>query len=266
MCQRSFLLFQRRESRRRARGTCSDARGREGDDTWGHAKERSCDFSAHVWATIGEEKRSWKRRMTDSSCPIVSDRQSLKVPTIYSSFDISLNRWHRSEDSSLLLFILAVRSRRFISPSTSSDKTRGSSGHDVVWWFDREGIFFTREHSNENEKSRSPPRGEKNARMKTMGDVVADPIDENDGTMQPNGASKEFGQRTLRSLKRGLGRLWRRHRGNVSITEYDPSYKVAYLGNVLTGWAKGEWNFYLMKLRLSLRFIYFLILLYKWER
>ncbi|XP_050455522.1 uncharacterized protein LOC126853656 isoform X2 [Cataglyphis hispanica] len=76
--------------------------------------------------------------------------------------------------------------------------------------------------------------------MKTMGDVVADPIDENDDTVQPAGASKEFGQRTLRSLKRGLGRLWRRHRGNVSITEYDPSYKVAYLGNVLTGWAKGE--------------------------
>ncbi|XP_070148961.1 DNA ligase 1 [Polyergus mexicanus] len=76
--------------------------------------------------------------------------------------------------------------------------------------------------------------------MKTMGDVVADPIDENDSTVQPAGASKEFGQRTLRSLKRGLGRLWRRHRGNVSITEYDPSYKVAYLGNVLTGWAKGE--------------------------
>ncbi|KAL0122829.1 hypothetical protein PUN28_007483 [Cardiocondyla obscurior] len=75
--------------------------------------------------------------------------------------------------------------------------------------------------------------------MKTMGDVVADPIDETDGTVQPS-AGKEFGHKTLRSLKRGLGRLWRRHRGNVSITEYDPSYKVAYLGNVLTGWAKGE--------------------------
>lgn len=82
---------------------------------------------------------------------------------------------------------------------------------------------------------------ERNARMKTMGDVVADPIDENDGgTTQTAGVSKEFGQKTLRSLKRGLGRLWKRHRGNASITEYDPSYKVAYLGNVLTGWAKGE--------------------------
>ncbi|KZC05216.1 Protein FAM43A [Dufourea novaeangliae] len=79
--------------------------------------------------------------------------------------------------------------------------------------------------------------------MKTMGDVVADPVDEENGTSagaQNPTVSKEFGQRTLRSLKRGLGRLWRRHRGNASITEYDPSYKVAYLGNVLTGWAKGE--------------------------
>ena len=52
----------------------------------------------------------------------------------------------------------------------------------------------------------------------------------------------ELGTRTLKSLKRGLGKLWRRHRGNASITEYDPTYKVAYLGNVLTGWAKGEYQ------------------------
>ena len=80
--------------------------------------------------------------------------------------------------------------------------------------------------------------------MKTMGDVVADPIEEESsgegGTAQNPSGGKEFGQRTLRSLKKGLGRLWRRHRGNASITEYDPCYKVAYLGNVLTGWAKGE--------------------------
>ncbi|XP_014482117.1 PREDICTED: uncharacterized protein LOC106748267 [Dinoponera quadriceps] len=77
--------------------------------------------------------------------------------------------------------------------------------------------------------------------MKTMGDVVADPIDETDDAVESTGGvPKEFGQKTLRSLKRGLGRLWRRHRGNASITEYDPCYKVAYLGNVLTGWAKGE--------------------------
>ncbi|KAK2578730.1 hypothetical protein KPH14_007806 [Odynerus spinipes] len=78
--------------------------------------------------------------------------------------------------------------------------------------------------------------------MKTMGDVVADPVDEEkDSTDSGHGTTgKEFGQRTLRSLKRGLGRLWKRRRGNASITDYDPCYKVAYLGNVLTGWAKGE--------------------------
>ncbi|XP_066603467.1 trichohyalin-like [Prorops nasuta] len=77
--------------------------------------------------------------------------------------------------------------------------------------------------------------------MKTMGDVVGDTVQEETGSGSENPANgKEFGQRTLKSLKRGLGRLWRRHRGNASITEYDPCYKVAYLGNVLTGWAKGE--------------------------
>ncbi|XP_021934268.1 uncharacterized protein LOC110836884 isoform X2 [Zootermopsis nevadensis] len=49
---------------------------------------------------------------------------------------------------------------------------------------------------------------------------------------------KDFRQRTLRSLKLSLGKLWKRR--SVTITEYDPTYKVAYLGNVLTGWAKGE--------------------------
>ena len=77
--------------------------------------------------------------------------------------------------------------------------------------------------------------------MKAMGDVVADPVEDGtSGSLQNVSTGKEFGQRTLRSLKRGLGKLWKRHRGNASITEYDPCYKVAYLGNVLTGWAKGE--------------------------
>lgn len=50
--------------------------------------------------------------------------------------------------------------------------------------------------------------------------------------------NKDFKERTLRTLKQGLGRLWKRR--SVTITEYDPSYKVVYLGNVLTGWAKGK--------------------------
>ncbi|KAK7070139.1 Protein fam43a [Halocaridina rubra] len=35
-----------------------------------------------------------------------------------------------------------------------------------------------------------------------------------------------------------LKKLWKKK--SVTITEYDPTYKVVYLGNVLTGWAKGD--------------------------
>lgn len=50
--------------------------------------------------------------------------------------------------------------------------------------------------------------------------------------------TKDFRGRNLKSLKQGLERLFGRR--TITITEYDPTYKVAYLGNVLTGWAKGE--------------------------
>ncbi|XP_075236052.1 uncharacterized protein LOC142333093 [Lycorma delicatula] len=52
------------------------------------------------------------------------------------------------------------------------------------------------------------------------------------------GGKEDFKERTLRTLKQGLGKFWKRR--SVTITEYDPCYKVAYLGNVITGWAKGE--------------------------
>ena len=32
--------------------------------------------------------------------------------------------------------------------------------------------------------------------------------------------------------------FWKRKTANI--TDYDPTYRVVYLGNVLTGWAKGE--------------------------
>lgn len=44
----------------------------------------------------------------------------------------------------------------------------------------------------------------------------------------------------FRSLSRGLGRLFFKKSYSVKISEPDPEFKVAYLGNVLTGWAKGE--------------------------
>ncbi|XP_021708803.1 uncharacterized protein LOC5566878 [Aedes aegypti] len=46
--------------------------------------------------------------------------------------------------------------------------------------------------------------------------------------------------KAIRSITRGLGRLWRRNSHSIEISRPDPEYKVSYLGNVLTGWAKGE--------------------------
>lgn len=46
--------------------------------------------------------------------------------------------------------------------------------------------------------------------------------------------------KAIRSITKGLGKLLRRNCDSVSISAPDPEYKVFYLGNVLTGWAKGE--------------------------
>lgn len=52
-------------------------------------------------------------------------------------------------------------------------------------------------------------------------------------------SGKDFTARAIGRLSRGLGRLLRRT-NSVRISEPDPVYKVAYLGNVLTGWARGK--------------------------
>lgn len=56
----------------------------------------------------------------------------------------------------------------------------------------------------------------------------------------------------FRSLSRGLGRLFWKKSYSVSISEPDPEFKVAYLGNVLTGWAKGMCGLFVC-------FIYFIV-------
>lgn len=48
---------------------------------------------------------------------------------------------------------------------------------------------------------------------------------------------KDSGRRVLRTL---LNRLKIRRTASVNISEPDPTFKVAYLGNVVTGWAKGK--------------------------
>lgn len=50
---------------------------------------------------------------------------------------------------------------------------------------------------------------------------------------------RDISTKAMRTLSKGLGRLLRRRSSSVDISEPDPEFKVAYLGNVLTGWAKG---------------------------
>ena len=46
--------------------------------------------------------------------------------------------------------------------------------------------------------------------------------------------------------KTSLMPRWWKKRFTAVITESDPSFKVVYLGNVLTGWAKGILDLYLL--------------------
>uniref|UniRef100_A0A182Q7S0 Uncharacterized protein n=1 Tax=Anopheles farauti TaxID=69004 RepID=A0A182Q7S0_9DIPT len=48
----------------------------------------------------------------------------------------------------------------------------------------------------------------------------------------------ESSAKAIKSITRGLGRLLRRNCHSIDISRPDPEYKVSYLGNVLTGWAK----------------------------
>lgn len=48
----------------------------------------------------------------------------------------------------------------------------------------------------------------------------------------------DLSARAFRTISKGLGLIWRRSY-SVEISTPDPEYKVFYLGNVLTGWARG---------------------------
>lgn len=79
--------------------------------------------------------------------------------------------------------------------------------------------------------------------LKTDSDSVADLL------LNPTDKEVEKGDlvnglpptgKPFRTLSRGFGKLIRRNYSSVDISNPDPEYKVSYLGNVLTAWAKGE--------------------------
>ncbi|XP_026476566.1 uncharacterized protein LOC113382356 [Ctenocephalides felis] len=66
------------------------------------------------------------------------------------------------------------------------------------------------------------------------------------GTNAHMQASAGPGRRAVNAVTRGLRRLVRKHCSSLDISTPDPEFKVAYLGNVVTGWAKGEPSFNLI--------------------
>lgn len=74
-------------------------------------------------------------------------------------------------------------------------------------------------------------------------ETIDDCKNENDSFSKGNSKNvfeeKDISGRALRTLSKSLGKLWRRSH-SVEISTPDPEYKVLYLGNVLTGWAKGK--------------------------
>uniref|UniRef100_A0A8D8UI45 Protein FAM43A n=1 Tax=Cacopsylla melanoneura TaxID=428564 RepID=A0A8D8UI45_9HEMI len=59
------------------------------------------------------------------------------------------------------------------------------------------------------------------------------------GNGREENGGKDFKQKTFKSIRNNINKLlWRRK--SVTITQYDSTYKVSYLGNVLCGWTKGE--------------------------
>lgn len=58
---------------------------------------------------------------------------------------------------------------------------------------------------------------------------------------ETNGShSHDLGTKAFRTISKGIGKLWFKRSHSVEISTPDPEYKVSYLGNVLTGWAKGK--------------------------
>jgi len=56
----------------------------------------------------------------------------------------------------------------------------------------------------------------------------------------PRPNERDLSAKAIRTITRGIGRLLRRRSHSVDISTPDPEFKVSYLGNVLTGWAKGK--------------------------
>lgn len=64
--------------------------------------------------------------------------------------------------------------------------------------------------------------------------------DNDDMHMPEFSEKKDLSTKALRTISRSISKLLWRQSHSVDISVPDPEFKVSYLGNVLTGWARGE--------------------------
>lgn len=72
---------------------------------------------------------------------------------------------------------------------------------------------------------------------KAMNNKKVPSIEALNSEMPGKGLQKERGRKMLKTF---LNRLRLKKTASVTISRPDPTYRVAYLGNVVTGWAKGK--------------------------
>lgn len=109
-------------------------------------------------------------------------------------------------------------------------------------------ILFKNRHHNNNTTTTNVANKSKIERFKNRSESQIDRMASSDCTdssckpahlpIEDFCDEKDLSARAIRTISKGLSLIWRRSY-SVEISTPDPEYKVFYLGNVLTGWAKG---------------------------
>jgi hypothetical protein len=76
---------------------------------------------------------------------------------------------------------------------------------------------------------------------------VKDVTDNAFTSLDPSNFQETSNLKTLRLLSKSIGKLFRRNCDTLEISKPDLEYKVLYLGNVLTGFAKGKTIYFFSK-------------------
>ncbi|XP_061398031.1 uncharacterized protein LOC133333756 [Musca vetustissima] len=100
-------------------------------------------------------------------------------------------------------------------------------------------VVSTNSNNNKNKDSSSSSSSSKKKEDKSKVDTLDRHLMALEN-FQEHRNGGDLSSKAMRTLSRGLGKLWWRRTHSIDISSPDPEFKVSYLGNVLTGWAKGE--------------------------